>query len=223
MLLKSFLACGARHLSRVNPSFSEQKAIHYYETATQDLLHSMQDPNRDSVLCATIAVVLGMYEVMAPQLIPKTKHLQGSRALIHECGWTAKTPGLGGTCFWMSVVTELLSCLHHSWSLSWSPDSWGVDMDMGQVHLFGKGEDLWLHRIIYICAKITNFKVAVHQLQSLTDASTQAARLNETLQEWAHYNTLCEQWEKGVPRSMRPLGLLPPLQTESQRLFPRIW
>lgn len=222
MLLKSFLACGARHLCLVNPSFSEEKAIHFYKAATQDLIHSMQDPNRDSVLCATAAVVLGMYEVMAPQSIPKTNHLQGSRALIHECGWTAKTPGLGGTCFWISVVTELLSCLHHGWSFSWSPDSWGVDMDMGQAHLFGKGEDLWLHRIIYICAKITNLKVAVHQLQSLTGASTQAARLNETLQEWAHYNTLCEQWEKSVPRSLHPLGLISPWQT-AQPLFPKIW
>lgn len=223
MLLKAFLACGARHLSLANPSFGEQKTIHYYEAATQDLLHSMQDPNRDSVLCAIAAVILGMYEVMAPQAIPKTTHLQGSRALIHECGWTAKTPGLGGACFWMSVGTELLSSLHHNWSLSWNPDSWGVDMDMDQMHLFGKGEDLWLHRIIYICAKITNLRAAVHQLQSLGDVKTQTARLNETLQEWSHCNTLCEQWEKGVPRSMKPLGHLQPWQTESQSSFPKVW
>lgn len=223
MLLKAFLACGARHLSLVNPSFREQRAVHYYEAATQDLLHSMQDPNRDSVLCATTAIILGMYEIMAPELIPKTKHLQGSRALIPECGWTAKTPGLGGTCFWMSVGIELLSCLQHNWSFSWNPDSWGVDMDMDQVHPFGKGDDLWLHRIIYICAKTANIRVAVHQLQSISDTNTQAARLNETLQEWNYCNSLCEQWEKGVPRSMKPLSRLQPWQASSQFLFPKVW
>lgn len=222
MLLKSFLACGARQISLVNPSFGEQKAIRYYEAATQDLLHSMQDPNRDSVLCAITAVTLGMYEVMAPQS-PNTKHLQGSRALIHECNWTAKTPGLGGTCFWISVGIELLSCLQHTWSLSWDPDNWAVDMNMDQVHHFGKEEDLWLHRIIYICAKVSNLRVAVRQLQSMGDANTHTTRIDSTLQEWTHYNTLCEKWEKGAPRSMKPISSLQPWQTSSQSSFPKLW
>lgn len=223
MLLKAFLACGTRHLSLANPSYGEEKAVHYYEMATQDLMNAVQDPNRDSVLCATAALALGIYEIMSLQPGPDVNHIAGSRAFIRECGWTAKTPGLGGGCFWISVGMELLSCLHHNWSLSCNPDDWGVDMDMDHVPHFGKGEDLWLHRILYICAKIVNFRISMQQPQPLDDANSQATRLNEALQEWNHYNAWCEQWEKAVPRSMKPLGHVQTWQTESKSSFPRIW
>lgn len=223
MLLKAFLACGARHTSLVNSAHGEDKAFHFYELATQDLMNAIQDINRDSVLCATAAMILAMYELMSPQSTTKPKHIPGSRALIHECSWTAKTPGLGGACFWLSVGMELLSCLQRGWSMSWNPDSWGLDMDMEQVQSFGKVEDLWLHRIIYICAKVTNFQAAMHQLHLLNDANVPVTRLNEALQEWNHYSTLCDQWDKLAPRSMKPLGYLEPWQTDSSSLFPKVW
>jgi len=33
MLLNAFLACGAKHLTLVNPAYTEEKALHYYDTA----------------------------------------------------------------------------------------------------------------------------------------------------------------------------------------------
>lgn len=223
MLLKAFLACGARQLSLTNSSYGEEKASHYYEAATQDLMSAIQDPNRDSVLCAVASLALSFFEALSPRQAPQTNHIVGSRALIHECGWTAKASGLGGACFWISVGMELLSCLHHGWTLSWNPDTWGVDMDMNHIHSFGKEEDLWFHRILYICAKIANLRVSVQQLLSSTGLTPNTAQFHDVLQEWNHYSSWCDQWDKLVPRSMKPLGHVQPWQTGSKSSFPTIW
>lgn len=226
MLLKAFLACGAQHLFLVDPSRGQEKGVHYYEAATHDLLNAVHDPNRDSVLCTTVALVLSAYELMNPQCPQSSSsgnHIAGSRALIRECGWTAKTPGLGGACFWISVSMELLSCLQHNWSLSWNPDTWGVDMNMDQVQPFWKGEDQWLHRIIYICAKVANFRVSVQHRLSSNDPSSRSAQLDEAVQEWNHYSAWCEQWITSIPRSMKPLSHMQPWQADSKSVFPSIW
>lgn len=227
LLLKAFVACGARHLSLVNSSVNNAKAANYYDEATQDLMIAMHDPNRDSVLCTTAALVLSIYEIMAPQQTPSANHIAGSRALIRECGWTAKTPGLGGASFWISVGMELLSSLHYKWTLSWNPDTWGVDMDMHQhphqVQLLGKTEELWLRRIIYICAKIANFRIAAHSLQSVNGSMNYANELGDVFTEWSHYDSLCQQWYGNAPRSLKPLGNVPQWQTEPRSAFSRIW
>ncbi|KAJ5746189.1 hypothetical protein N7520_011371 [Penicillium odoratum] len=220
MLLKALVACGARHASLIDPSYGVEKVHHYYDAANQDLLHAVQDPDRDSVLCATVALLLGIYEMMASQ--PLTNHISGSRALIRECGWMAKTPSLGGSCFWISVSMEVLHCLNHTCPLSWNPDTWGVDMHMDQIQPFYKGDDQWLHRIIYICAKIADFRFSTQHLQSLNDPS-KSTQLNEVVQEWNHYNGLCEQWANSIPRSMKPLSTIQPWQTEQKSKFPNIW
>jgi len=222
MLLRSFLACGAQRLFLNDPSYGEEKASHYYEAATQDLMSAMQDPNRDSVLCAVASLALSVFEALSPKQA-QTNHIMGSRALIHECGWTAKTSGLGGACFWISVGMELLSCLHHGWTLSWDPDTWGVDMDMAHIHSLGKGEDIWFHRILYICAKIANFRVSKQQLLSSTGSSMNTAQFHDTMQEWNLYSAWGDQWEQSIPQSMKPLGHLQPWQTGSRSSFPTIW
>ncbi|KAJ5939268.1 hypothetical protein N7466_002402 [Penicillium verhagenii] len=221
LLLKALVACGARHASLADPSYGEEKVSHYYDAANQGLLHSLQDPDRDSVLCATVALLLSIYEMMSSQ--PLTKHTSGSRALVRECGWTAKTPSLGGSCFWVSVSMEVLHCLNYTCPLSWNPDTWGVDMHMDQVQPFWKGDDQWLHRIIYICAKIVNFRVSTQYLQTLNDPSSQNTQIHNAVQEWNHYNAWCEQWINSTPRSMKPISSLQPWQTESASTFPKIW
>lgn len=223
MLLRAFLACGARHLSVTNPSYAEEKATHYYEMATQDLMGLMQDANRDSVLCTTTALALSIYESMLSLPAPKTNHTTGSRALIRECGWNAKTPGLGGACFWISISMELLTCLHHDWPLSWDPDTWGVDMNMDQVHHFPKAEDLWLHRILYICGKVSNFRAETQLLHSSDGVDAHIGQLSQRLQEWGHYNSLCDQWAKNAPPSMQPLGHVQPWLRNTKSVFPTIW
>lgn len=103
MLLNAFLACGARHLTLVNPMYHEDKALFYYDTATTQLLRSLQNPDRDTVCCATTAVILNVYEIMSERAMQRMNHIAGARALIKECGWNARSTGIGAACFWLNV------------------------------------------------------------------------------------------------------------------------
>lgn len=112
MLLNAFLACGARHLTLVNPAYHEDKALHYYDTATRLILASLQNQNRDTAMCATTAIILNVYEIMSERPLQRMNHIAGARALLKECGWTARTPGIGGACFWLNVSMVRLSSPH---------------------------------------------------------------------------------------------------------------
>ncbi|KAI2680468.1 transcriptional regulator family: Fungal Specific TF [Penicillium roqueforti] len=218
ILLKAFLACGARHLSIVDPSYGDEKATHYYDAATRDLLNAVHDPNRDSVLCATAALALGFSETMQSQSSHSGNHSAGSRALIRECGWNAKTPGLGGACFRISVGAELLNCMRYNWTLSWDPNTWGIDMDMDHPQAANGGnQDLWHHRILYIFARVMTFKASSRPSHGVA----RAIQLND--HEWITHNRWCDQWAKSIPRSLVPLGHLQPWQTSSKSVFPEVW
>jgi hypothetical protein len=224
MLLNAFLACGARHLHLVNPSYGEDRAIHYYNLASRGLLGHLQNPNRDVVLCATTAVILNVYEVMCESAMQRMNHIAGARALIKECQWNSRTPGIGGACFWLNVGMELLSCLHFNWQMAWDPDTWEIDMNMDipqSGNLVGD-EEIWTHRMVYICAKIANFRATIPQFQGL-DRNAHEMRMNQRCHEWETYKRWCEEWAKHVPRSMMPLGYLQPWQTNSESSFPEVW
>ncbi|KAJ5952361.1 uncharacterized protein N7479_010774 [Penicillium vulpinum] len=222
ILLKAFLACGARHLSFVDPSYGDEKAIRYYDAATRDLLNAIHDPNRDSVLCATAALALGFSETVPMQSRPNRDHIAGSRALIRECGWTAKTPGLGGACFRISVSSELLNCMRYNWALSWDPNTWGVNMDMDLSHVTNGGnQNIWHHQILYIFARVMTFQASSRSSHALGDDAARAIQLND--HEWIIHNRWCEQWVKSIPRSLVPLGHLQPWQTGSKSTFPEVW
>ncbi|KAF7116830.1 hypothetical protein CNMCM5793_005411 [Aspergillus hiratsukae] len=222
MLLKAFMACGARHVYLVNPAYGEEKATYFHDIASRDLLHSLQDPDRDSALCATTAVLLNVYELMSSLSIQDMNHIAGARALIKECHWDARSPGLGGACFWLNVGMELLICMRYNWALAWDPDTWGVKltMDPAEPSIAGN-EEIWTHRMVYICAKVANFRSSVSHSGALNSPP------NNFEEEWNTYNDWCDQWRDAVPRSMRPLGYLHPSgypwQPRSRPQFPEIW
>ncbi|QSS53655.1 C6 zinc finger domain-containing protein [Histoplasma capsulatum var. duboisii H88] len=223
MLLNAFMACGARHLFLVNPSYSEDKALYYYNTSTRDLLSCLQDPNRDTVLCATTAVALNVYEIMCENAMQRMNHIAGARALIKECQWDATSIGIGGACFWLNVAMELLSCLHFNWTMAWDPDTWDINMNMSppENNITGN-EELWTHRMVYICAKIANFRSTIPHFRN-PDPTAHDMRLNERIQEWNTYKEWCDEWARCVPRSMMPLGYVQPWQTRSKSSFPEVW
>jgi Fungal specific transcription factor domain len=224
MLLNAFLACGARHLHLVNPSYSEDRALHYYDAASRDFLACLQNPNRDTVLCATTAVILNVYEVMCESAMRRMNHIAGARALIKECRWNGRAPGLGGACFWLNVGMELLSCLHFNWQLAWDPDTWGIDITIEPTPpgTIAGHEEIWTHRMVYICAKIANFRASVSIFHD-SDSNAYRARISQRCQEWTTYKGWCDEWAKHVPLSMTPLGHLQPWQTHSKSSFPEIW
>jgi len=222
MLLNAFLACGARHLTLVNPAYQEDKALHYYDTATRLLLKSLQNPNRDTIICATAAVILNVYEVMSERALQRMNHIAGARALIKECGWSAKSIGIGAACFWLNVGMELLSCLHFNWQVAWNPDTWGVDMDMTKETSPGM-EEVWTYKIVYITAKMANFRATIPKFQD-QNPTAQAIRLQDRLSQWNQLREMCETWNANIPRTMHPMAYLHPHQlTQIKSCFPEVW
>ncbi|KAI9827167.1 MAG: hypothetical protein M1832_005303 [Thelocarpon impressellum] len=221
MLLNAFLACGARHLTLVNPTYHEDKALNYYDTATRGLLKSLQDPNRDTVICATTAVILNVYEIMSERALQRMNHIAGARALIKECGWSARSTGIGSACFWLNVGMELLSCLHFNWRVAWGPDDWGVDMDFSRETEVGR-EEIWTHRILYIVGKVANFRASIPRYQE-ADPRDEQIRLQNRYAEWKRLKDWCDSWNENIPRTMHPLAYLYPYQTTSKSAFPEVW
>lgn len=221
MLLNAFLACGARHLTMVNPKYHEDKALLYYDTATTQLLRALQDPERDSVFCATTAVILNVYEIMSERAMQRMNHIAGARALIRECGWNANSRGIGAACFWLNVGMEILSCLHFNWQVAWDPDQWGVDLNFKREFELGK-EEIWVHRILYIVGKIANFRASIPGVQDILSRDEQKS-VRDRLDEWQKLKSLCDIWDQYIPRTMKPLGYLHSSQSTSRSAFPEIW
>ncbi|KAF9881507.1 C6 zinc finger domain-containing protein [Colletotrichum karsti] len=228
MLLNAFLACGVKHLTLVNPAYQDDKALFYYDTATTQLLRSLQNPDRNTGECATTAVVLNVYEIMSEKPAQRMNHIAGARALIRECKWDARSSGIGAACFWLNIGMEVLSCLAFNWQTSWDPDSWGLDMDFaadGASASSGDGfgsEELWVHRILYIVAKIANFRATIPRFQEPSPHDEQI-RLGNRLAQWQDLKRLCDKWNNACPRTMHPFGYLYPSQTNSKSAFPNVW
>ena len=244
MLLNAFLACGVKHLTLVNPAYKDDKALFYYDTATTQLLRSLQNPDRDTGECATTAVVLNVYEIMSEKPAKRMSHIAGARALIRECGWDARSTGIGAACFWLNIGMEVLSCLAFNWPTAWDPDQWGVDMNFGpdstnapptaaaerrdqgegdgsNADGFGN-EEIWVHRIFYIVAKIANFRATIPKFQEASPHDEQI-RLGNRLAQWQELKRLCDTWNNSCPRTMHPFGYLYPSQTRSKSAFPNVW
>ncbi|KAI1108144.1 hypothetical protein F5Y14DRAFT_460099 [Nemania sp. NC0429] len=222
MLLNALLACGVKYLTLTQQS-SDEKALFYYDTATTQLLRSLQNPERNTAECAATAVVLNVYEIMSEKPPERMSHIAGARALIRDCGWNAKSTGLGAACFWLSVGMELLSCLAFNWSTSWDPEAWGVNMDFETDKEAGS-EEIWVHRIFYIVAKIANFRATDPKFREASPHDEQL-RLQARMAEWNRLKTMCEEWDHACPRPMHPYGYVYPTQQTgpAQSLFPNIW
>jgi len=221
MLLNAFLACGARHLTLVNPAYNEEKALHYYDTATRYLLKNLQNPNRDTVICATTAVILNVYEIMSERALQRMNHIAGARALIKECGWNARAVGIGAACFWLNVGLEVLSCLHFNWQVAWDPDEWGCDMDFSREIQNGR-EEVWTHRMLYIIAKVCNFRATIPRSHE-PDPRDEQIRTQHRYEEWTRLKGMVDAWNNGIPRTMHPMAYLYPYQTTSKSMFPEVW
>lgn len=257
MLLNAFFACGVKHLTLVSGGgYKDDKALYYYDTATTQLLRSLQNPERDTEECATTAVVLNVYEIMSERPAARMNHIAGARALIRECKWNAKSTGIGAACFWLNVGMEILSCLANNWAIEWDPDHWGIDtnelMDMtadspsreskasnsseAGHHTTGTAaeelplllssiagvgnEEIWVHRILYIVAKVANFRASIPQFQEPNPHDEQV-KLQGRFQEWQQLKHWCDTWNTNCPRSLRPYGYLFAASTKSA--FPNVW
>ncbi|KAI0967240.1 hypothetical protein F4678DRAFT_256184 [Xylaria arbuscula] len=222
MLLNALLACGVKHLT-LTQQFSDEKALFYYDTATTQLLRSLQNPERNTAECATTAVVLNVYEIMSEKPTQRMSHIAGARALIRECGWNAKSTGLGAACFWLNVGMELLSCLAFNWQTAWDPETWGVNLDFSTDKDTGS-EEVWVHRIFYVVAKMANFRASIPKFQEPSPHDEQL-RVQARMTEWNRLKGMCEEWDNACPRSMHPFGYVYPAHQTgpTKSLFPNVW
>jgi hypothetical protein len=222
MLRYAFLACGGRHMNLINPAqYPDDVAVEYYTKANQLFLRLLQNPDRDMALCATTAVILNVYEVMTEKALQRMNHIAGSRALIKECGWNARSVGIARACFFLNVGMELFSCLHFNWQVAWDPDDWGMDMTMSpQQH--GGNEETWTHKILYILAKVANFRASIPRFQEQTPAAEQL-RLSKRLQMWMDLKSWCDRWHACIPPTMHPMAYVPPFQASMKSSFPEVW
>ncbi|KXJ89163.1 hypothetical protein Micbo1qcDRAFT_14600 [Microdochium bolleyi] len=219
MLLNALLACGVKYLTLIQQE-SDDKALYYYDTATTQLLRSLQNPERNTAECAATAVVLNVYEIMSEKPTQRMSHIAGARALIRECNWNAKSTGLGAACFWLNVGMELLSCLAFNWHTAWEPDQWGLEMDL----TVATTEEGWVHRLFYLVAKIANFRANIPKFQEPSPHDEQI-RLQARYAEWQRLQAMCNGWHEACPQTMHPFGFIPPSQQSgsSRSLFPNIW
>ncbi|KAI0173271.1 hypothetical protein GGR52DRAFT_379662 [Hypoxylon sp. FL1284] len=224
MLLNALLACGVKYLT-LTQKYNDDKALFYYDTATTQLLRSLQNPERNTAECATTAVVLNVYEIMSEKPTQRMSHIAGARALIRECGWNAKSEGLGAACFWLNVGMELLSCLAFNWQTAWEPDQWGIDIAfIADKDAPADEEEAWVHAIFYIVAKIANFRASIPKFQEPSPRDEQV-RLQGRYAEWQRLKNMCDCWNTCCPRPMHPYGYLYPSQQTgaNKSLFPNVW
>ncbi|EXJ94276.1 hypothetical protein A1O1_02670 [Capronia coronata CBS 617.96] len=222
MLKYALLACGIRHLTLVNPVYPEEHALDYYNKATQLLLKSLQNPDRDSVLCATAATILNVYEVMSEKALQRMNHIAGARALIKECRWDATATGIGAACFWLNVGLELFSCLHFNWGVAWDPDTWGLDMTMTPQQV-GGNEEQWTHKILWILSKITNFRSTAQARFQDANVHAEQMRIHQRQQQWLGLKQFCDRWDKCVPPTMHAMGYVPAYGASAKSSFPEVW
>ncbi|EXJ84571.1 hypothetical protein A1O3_05241 [Capronia epimyces CBS 606.96] len=222
MLKYALLACAVRHLTLVSSAYPEEHALDYYNSATQLLLKSLQNPDRDSVLCATTATILNVYEVMSEKALQRMNHIAGARALIKECRWDATSTGIGAACFWLNVGLELFSCLHFNWGVAWDPDTWGLDMTMNPQHV-GGNEDQWTHKMLWILSKITNFRSTAQSRFQDASVHAEQVRLHQRHQQWLGLKQFCDRWHNCVPLTMHAMAYVPAYSTSSKSCFPEVW
>ncbi|KAK7415143.1 hypothetical protein QQX98_006087 [Neonectria punicea] len=224
MLLNASLACGAKHLALNSPDKSD-KALHYYNTATSQLLRTLQNPDRDMAECGITAGVLNLYEIMSEKPAHRMRHIGGARALIIECGWDARSPGIAAACFWQNMTMEVLICLSANWQTTWNPDDWGLDLDFfneGDDKLGFDQDEAFVHRIIYIVAKVVDFRKTT---RCPDDCSPNKDHnwLREQLGQWQELERLCNRWNDRCPRTMHPYGYMKASNSVHDSAFPCIW
>ncbi|KAF4447103.1 hypothetical protein F53441_9334 [Fusarium austroafricanum] len=222
MLLNALLACGVKHTSLAVPE-NHDKALFYYNTATTQLLRSLQNPDRNTAECATTAIVLNVYEIMCEKPAQRMSHIAGSRALVRECGWDARSTGIGLACFWLNIGIEVLNCLATNWQTTWSPDEWGMDLaPNNNQNNDDEDEQTWVHRALYIVAKVANYRASATRSEDMSLQNEQAW-VGNRLSQWHELKSLCDSWNIHCPRRMRPFGYVKAERSAGNTMFPGIW
>jgi hypothetical protein len=148
-----------------------------------------------------------------------------SLSFSHTTAWEPDDWGLD--LEFATLGAESRSC---SRSVAGSDDIWGAAARADSLvnnHLNNHAdghetgdEELWIHRIFYILAKIANFRATTPRSQEPSPHDEQV-RLQNRYAEWRRLQNMCNSWNDTCPRSMRPYGYSPGPSARS--LFPNVW
>ncbi|KAL4784224.1 hypothetical protein BJX76DRAFT_328023 [Aspergillus varians] len=222
LLRAAFAACAGCYVSKQLSNAANER-LRYYDTAAQMLSDSLTSLHRDPPLCAAAALIIEVTEMLVLGPIESGMRFRAgnsARSLIRESQWNTFTQGLGGASSWLSILMELLDCISFRHTIIWDPDNWSVDMSFATQQGSAGNEELWTQRIIYICAKVSDFRSSA-SVQGLGKSTRNAEA--ERIQQWNLYNDWCDKWFASIPRSMLPLGHIQPWQRNPQSVFPEVW
>ncbi|KAH6631466.1 hypothetical protein F5144DRAFT_592470 [Chaetomium tenue] len=249
MLLNALLACGARHLTLIG-QHSGEKADYYYKLATTQLFSEQardRSPSESALTAVVLTAYNVMTDRPTDRMghIASTRALirdcgwnASSTGLGVACFWvnvgmevlscisfgwqTAWDPDQWG----LDLEFATLGSASRSGSRSvagsddvWSARAEGVPVANDNIETADE-EELYLHRIFYIMAKVANFRANTPQFQEPSPHDEQV-RLQNRFAEWRRLQNMCNAWNLNCPRPMRPYGYLP--EASSKSLFPNVW
>jgi hypothetical protein len=249
MLLNALLACGARHLTLIG-QHSGEKAEYYYNLATTQLFSEQareRSPSESALTAVVLTAYNVMTDRPSDRMghIASTRALikdcgwnAASTGLGVACFWvnvgmevlscisfgwqTAWDPDQWGLD--LEFATLGAASRSGSRSVAESDDIWsgrveGLPVVNDNLESADE-EELYLHRIFYIMAKVANFRANTPQFQEPSPHDEQV-RLQNRFAEWRRLQNMCNAWNLNCPRSMRPYGYLP--EASSKSLFPNVW
>lgn len=220
LIFNALLACGAKHLSSKRPEL-EDRAATLYNSATAQLVRTLENPEREIADCAAASILLNVYEALCHIPIWQMSHMLGARALVIECGWNASSTGIPAACFWLSMGIEVQYCLAMHCPTAENPDDWGLGCDWSRSD-GSTGVQTWVHRSFYALAKVTNFR-ATESSNMLRTPVTEQSTLSLRLAEWQALKRLCDDWSRHCPQAMRPAGCAVLGSKEGLSCLPQFW
>lgn len=165
-------------------------------------------------------VILHAYRVTTGACHRGTSHISEAMEMLQLGQRDASSPGLGGACFWLFVVTDVMACLRMNRPVTLKPDAWGVDMamDTNLTNSLGGGDEIWVHRIFYVMAKACDFRAKTPR----ADINDPLQRLGERQPDWRQLETLCLEWDRAIPGTMRPFAYINKKSPDLKSCFPLI-
>nr|OQO25360.1 hypothetical protein B0A51_09933 [Rachicladosporium sp. CCFEE 5018] len=83
-------------------------------------------------------------------------------------------------------------------------------------------EEVWTHRMLYIVAKVCNFRATVPRNADKNSKDHQI-RTQQRYEEWMRLKGMADAWNENIPRTMHPMAYVFGYQTSNKSCFPEVW
>ncbi|KAH7308982.1 hypothetical protein B0I35DRAFT_515344 [Stachybotrys elegans] len=212
MLYSSIMMCSMSYLSLDDVGYEANMAC-------QESQPLAGKSKQEQLLSLVTEVLLGASNAISGGT--DSTHMNHAAILMREAGVSGSSPGLAGTVFWSHALMQLTHGLYHNLPPSLHLESFDnvasgqhPAADAGPDILFGQ-ETYWVHRIIYICTRISVLHAEL--TRNICEYSQEKIRA-----DCEEYRSWCHDWASSVPRSMTPLCYVHPGDCESKSSTPYV-